>query len=182
MKFHVGQKVKYLYDTGYATVKSIDGNKITVEDENGFDATLDASDLVVIHSEAYGKKEISMEDVKPSEETHYRVVDQVLKTGQKRKDVVWEADLHIEELLDSHSTLSNTEILMKQMGEFKSTFRKAKQQNIDKLIVIHGVGEGVLKSEIRTYLDKQEQLEYFDADFSEYGKGATEIVFHPNWQ
>jgi dsDNA-specific endonuclease/ATPase MutS2 len=41
------------------------------------------------------------------------------------------------------------------------------------VILIHGVGEGILKEEVRTFLSKQEGVEYFDADFREYGKGAT---------
>ena len=45
-----------------------------------------------------------------------------------------------------------------------------------------GVGEGVLKQEIRSYLDKQEGVEYFDADFREYGKGATTIEIHYNYK
>jgi DNA-nicking Smr family endonuclease len=67
------------------------------------------------------------------------------------------------------------------MKEFRATFKKAKQQHIHKLIVIHGVGEGVLKNEIRTYLSQQDQIEVYDADYSEYGKGATTVEFHPNW-
>jgi dsDNA-specific endonuclease/ATPase MutS2 len=47
--------------------------------------------------------------------------------------------------------------------------------------VIHGIGEGVLKNEIRTYLSQQDQIEVYDADFSAYGKGATAVEFHPNW-
>ena len=83
--------------------------------------------------------------------------------------------------MESHTGLSNTEILLKQMGEFKSMFKKGKKEGIHKLIVIHGVGEGVLKNEIRTYLSQQDQIEVYDADFSEYGKGATAIEYHPNW-
>jgi dsDNA-specific endonuclease/ATPase MutS2 len=47
--------------------------------------------------------------------------------------------------------------------------------------VIHGVGEGVLKNEVRTYLENQSGIEFYDSDFREYGKGATTIDFHPNW-
>ena len=40
---------------------------------------------------------------------------------------------------------------------------------------IHGVVEGVLKEEVRSELSKIEGVEYFDADFREYGKGATAV-------
>ena len=109
----------------------------------------------------------------------FRVIEE--RTGQRKPLTVWEVDLHIEELIDSHRGMSNTEIMLKQLGEFRSMFKKAKKQSVHKLIVIHGVGEGVLKSEIRSYLALQDQIEVYDADFSEYGKGATTVEFHPNW-
>ena len=56
------------------------------------------------------------------------------------------------------------------------------EKDIQKIIVIHGVGEGVLKEEIRSYLSKQEGLEYYDADFREYGKGATAVEIHYNYK
>lgn len=78
--------------------------------------------------------------------------------------------------------LSNYQILTKQLAEFKSFYKKAKQNHIRKIVVIHGVGEGVLKEEIRTYLSKQDGIEYFDADFREYGKGATTVEIHYNYK
>ncbi|MBI1835746.1 MAG: Smr/MutS family protein [Flavobacteriia bacterium] len=102
------------------------------------------------------------------------------KTGYRKPIDVWEIDLHIEEITDSHAGLSNFEILNKQLKEFKNFFNRAKSKRIRKIVVIHGVGEGVLKEEIRIYLSKQEGVEYFDADFRDYGKGATAAEIHYN--
>jgi dsDNA-specific endonuclease/ATPase MutS2 len=50
------------------------------------------------------------------------------------------------------------------------------RSKIKKLIVIHGVGEGVLKSAIRKELmEHYYQYEFHDASYSDYGYGATEI-------
>jgi hypothetical protein len=99
--------------------------------------------------------------------------------GNVKASDVWEIDLHIEELLDSHIGWSNSEILLKQMTEFRSFFKKAQEKSIAKIIVIHGVGEGVLKNEIRSFLSKKENVEFYDASYLEYGKGATEIrIYH----
>lgn len=179
MEFKIGQRVGYLYEKGYGNIRSILGKFAMVEDEDGFERNLPLSELVYIHNDSYTADEISVEkdDVEPA--VSFRVFQE--KTGYKKPLTVWEVDLHIEELLESHAGLSNTEILLKQMSEFRNMFRKAKREGIHKLIVIHGVGEGVLKSEIRGYLDNQEQIDVYDADFSEYGKGATTVEFHPNW-
>ena len=45
------------------------------------------------------------------------------------------------------------------------------------MIVIHGVGDGILKSEVRKILSKYEHLHFFDAPYREYGFGATQIEF-----
>lgn len=179
MQFKAGQRVGFLYEKGYGTIRVINGTEATVEDEDGFDRLLPVNELVFIHSEKYANEDIvfSKEDAEP--EMTFRVLQE--RTGQKKPLTVWEVDLHIEEIMESHAGLSNMEILLKQLSEFKNMFKKGRKEGIHKLIVIHGVGEGVLKSEIRAYLDQQEQVEVYDADFSEYGKGATAIEYHPNW-
>jgi len=179
MDFKEGQRVGFLYEKGYGTVRAIRGNHATVEDEDGFDRLMLVNELVFIHSEKYANEDMVFSKEGGEPEMTYRILQE--RTGQKKPLTVWEVDLHIEEIMESHTGLSNTEILLKQMGEFKSMFKKGKKEGIHKLIVIHGVGEGVLKNEIRTYLSQQDQIEVYDADFSEYGKGATAIEYHPNW-
>lgn len=178
MDFKIGQRVGYLYEKGHGVIKSLDRHEAMVEDEDGFERKLQLRDLVFIHSEKYDEN-FTIEKDSVEQEVSYRILQE--KTGQRKPLTVWEVDLHIEEILESHNGMSNTEIMLKQVGEFRSMFKKAKREGIHKLIVIHGVGEGVLKNEIRTYLSQQDQIEVYDADFSEYGKGATAIEFHPNW-
>ena len=177
--FSKGQFVTFLYVKGKGTIVEIKGNKALVEDEDGFEQWYLFSDIALIHSEDYKDEIIAIRLDEIEEVPTYREVAN--KSISNRRKKVWEIDLHIEELIDSTRGMSNTDILMKQMSEFKSTFKKAKKQGVETLIVIHGVGEGVLKNEIRSYLTKQDQIEFFDGEYSEYGKGATAIEFHPNW-
>lgn len=179
MDFKIGQRVAYLYEKGYGTIRSISGNYAMVEDEDGFERKFTLNELAFIHNDSYVSEDSPVEKEEAGEEVTYRILQE--RTGRNRPLTVWEMDLHIEEILESHQGMSNTDILLKQMSEFRTMFRKAKREGIHKLIVIHGVGEGVLKNEIRSYLSHQEQVDVYDADFSEYGKGATTIEFHPNW-
>ena len=48
---------------------------------------------------------------------------------------------------------------------------------LQKVIFIHGVGEGVLKSAIREELKKFPKVKFNDAPYEKYGYGATEVVF-----
>ena len=45
-----------------------------------------------------------------------------------------------------------------------------------KLIVIHGVGEGILREEVRKVLQFYDNVQFHDADMRKYGVGATEVI------
>lgn len=177
MKFSVGEKVSFLYEKGGGIVRRFDQqNRIVVEDETGFERPFLSSEIAKIHGTDYKMENYTdkINDDETLSTANYFVKQEILE-GSKKSSDVWEIDLHIEELLDSHIGLSNTEILIKQMSEFRSFFKRAQEKSIPKLIIIHGVGEGVLKNEIRMFLSKKENLEFFDASYMEYGKGATEV-------
>ena len=86
-----------------------------------------------------------------------------------------EVDLHIENIVDDHSKLSNTQILDKQTGLFIQCLESAIEEKLQKIIFIHGVGNGVLKNELHSILKQYPNLHYFDASMQKYGCGATEI-------
>jgi dsDNA-specific endonuclease/ATPase MutS2 len=174
-KFNVGEKVLFLKEKGEGKVIEIlNSFQVKIEDSDGFFKIYNQADLVKIHGE------IDVEDINPpakEEETiksksNYSIVKD--NTDSKAKKY-WELDLHIESLTDDYRGMSNFDIMKTQLQEFKRFFSKAKSNQIDKIVVIHGVGEGVLKNEIRNYLAQQEFIEFYDASYLEYGKGATEI-------
>lgn len=97
---------------------------------------------------------------------------------QKIKDLTREIDLHIEELIDSHKNLTNSQILNIQTERFEKEMEHCFSNGIRKLIVIHGVGNGKLKQEIISILKSVEGVSYHDASYKDYGFGATEILIH----
>jgi hypothetical protein len=97
---------------------------------------------------------------------------------QKIKDLTKEIDLHIEELVDSKSGLTNSEILSIQLERFEKEIQYCLSNGIKKLIVIHGVGNGKLKQEIISVLKTIDDISYYDASYKNYGYGATEIMIH----
>ncbi|MBI3518349.1 MAG: Smr/MutS family protein [Bacteroidetes bacterium] len=97
---------------------------------------------------------------------------------QRIKDLTKEIDLHIEELIDSHSGLTNAQILNIQRERFEREMEYCLSNGIKKLIVIHGVGNGKLKQEITAILKTIDGISYHDASYKNYGFGATEILIH----
>ena len=54
------------------------------------------------------------------------------------------------------------------------------KNRIPKIVFIHGVGEGVLKSELDFMLGRYDNISFQDANYQKYGLGATEVYFKQN--
>lgn len=92
------------------------------------------------------------------------------------REEVWETDLHIHELMDDFKRLSHGEILEIQLKHFHAFMKKAIENKIKKVIIIHGVGTGRLKAEIQAAALKYPTHSIHDAPLKKYGHGATEII------
>jgi hypothetical protein len=101
----------------------------------------------------------------------------------KKKEIVQdslEVDLHFDEDDIQNSRLNPGAILALQMSRFHAAIEEAIGKSIRRLVVIHGLGQGTLKMQIRKELqEKYPDFIYQDASFKEYGFGATliHIVF-----
>ena len=85
-------------------------------------------------------------------------------------------DLHIEKLIDSHKHMSNFQILSLQLQTFEKYYDLALAHRLQSFIVIHGVGEGVLKNEIHQALNLKSEVKSFVNQYdARFGFGATEI-------
>jgi len=94
----------------------------------------------------------------------------------QRSDIV-EVDLHINELVDTTSGMSNADMLQFQMDKFHAVIAENSKRKGQKIVFIHGKGEGVLRSEIMKALKTRYKTFYVqDASFREYGFGATMIT------
>lgn len=88
-------------------------------------------------------------------------------------------DLHIEKLTDDSRRMSNYEILSLQLKTFEKYYQLAVTHHQPALIVIHGVGEGVLRNEIHDILRLKKEVKSFVNQYHpSFGYGATEIFFH----
>jgi hypothetical protein len=85
-----------------------------------------------------------------------------------------EIDLHIEMLVGDPSKLSNSEMLRLQLDVFDRNLNLAIASGMDEISFIHGIGNGVLRSEIHKRLSQLKNIKYFqDTKKSQFGYGAT---------
>ncbi len=90
---------------------------------------------------------------------------------------VLEVDLHIAELLDDVRGMSNGDMLNYQLGKFREVMEQYASRKGQKIVFIHGKGEGVLRKAIEKELNTRYKRHYYqDASFREYGFGATMVT------
>lgn len=95
----------------------------------------------------------------------------------KPANEIVEVDLHINELLDNTGGMSNSEILNYQLDKFREVLEQYKNRKGQKIVFIHGKGDGVLRKAVLDELrHKYKNYPYQDASFREYGFGATMVT------
>ena len=184
MVFQVGDTVRFLNEAGSGVVKSIDGNTIYVE-VDGFDMPYPADELIATDGSTtrFITKERELDKQESAElksrlkkrmnpKLNGAMSDLFRRVNEKGTP---EIDLHIQELVESYSGLTNGEIVTLQLDYLTYAVSQARDNKVRELIVIHGVGEGVLRKEIRQYLDSFQNIEYWDAAYRIYGYGATHV-------
>jgi hypothetical protein len=88
-----------------------------------------------------------------------------------------EVDLHINQLLDTTTGMSNSDMLNYQLDKFRETLAAYASRKGQKIVFIHGKGDGVLRKAIESDLKTTYRNYYYqDASFREYGFGATMVT------
>jgi dsDNA-specific endonuclease/ATPase MutS2 len=88
-----------------------------------------------------------------------------------------EVDLHIQKLTDDFVGLSNSEMMVMQLSHFESYMDLGMRGQYRSIIFIHGIGNGVLKKEIKRRLSHYSSIRFSDGDPRKYGFGATQVDF-----
>lgn len=99
----------------------------------------------------------------------------IMKRGGQNE--ILEIDLHIGSLLDDVHGMSNSEILTYQLDKFREVMEKYKTKREQRIVFIHGKGDGVLRKVVLDELRKRySACKCQDASFQEYGFGATMVT------
>ena len=189
--FEKGQRVKFLNDVGSAVVLRMEGELVVVGDEDGFERSVERRELIAalepeVEADKYGNTipdiatllaqdvgEKRMRELQKEFEVRYQNSQ---ATSMARRDAHMEVDLHIHELVDDQRGLPDRAKLAIQMDHFDRMMDIAKREKLRRIVFIHGVGQGVLRHQIRTSLDEHHpDCTYREGDPRKYGSGATEV-------
>lgn len=101
----------------------------------------------------------------------------VKKQTQSRHGDRIEVDLHINELVDTTAGMSPADILNLQIDEFRKVMDANLKNKGQKIVFIHGKGEGVLRAALMKELNhRYKGHDVQDASFREFGFGATQVT------
>ena len=100
-------------------------------------------------------------------------IDLSKSTKKTKLNKDYEIDLHIDHESKINIGKSNGEIVQIQLDTAKEFLNKSMLSGKKEIVIIHGVGNGRLKTEIRKLLKGYYGIKFEDADFRKYGEGAT---------
>lgn len=169
--FQKGDKVSILDEQGIVTVVEVlTSNSCLIEDEFGFERTVASKDLVKYEPHKFNKVVVN------------RIAKQEksvnTKSPVKKKKHIPVVDLHMENLVERHNHMTNHEIVLFQLEHFNKKLEGFMRNKVKEFVVVHGIGKGKLKQEVRHILHGYINIEYMDDHYNEYGVGATRVFIH----
>ncbi len=171
-----GDCVEVIDDTLSGKVVAVSAEQIMIETEDGFVFTYKPDE--VIKAADFSVSRTVLEKVAAVEKAQLKKKKKRYKRPHADKPM--EVDLHIEKLTSSTQNMSDYAMLNLQLDTARSQLEFAIRKHIQRIVFIHGVGKGVLRAELETLLRRYDQVEFYDAEYSKYGRGATEVSIHQN--
>lgn len=179
-KFSVGSRVAVIDDDIRGKVTRIEGERVYLIDETGFEYWYKEKELVALGEDQHQLSKYQDIDNPMLNEKVYQI-DKKKKSIKRnpKEDIVFEVDLHINKLVKHAHKLDPYDIMIIQMDTAQRKLEYAIQNRIPKIVFIHGVGEGVLEKELKFLLGRY-AVSYEPANYRKYGMGATEVYIHQN--
>lgn len=161
--FHISERVTILNETGFFTVLEIRGENMLLEDEFGFERT-------VLRSVVCKTQRIDVHDVSQKDSIEVPIKRDV--TDGELPQI----DLHSEALEDRGVVIRKEEAVLEiQVKEFKRFCNRMIDQRQTRFRVVHGIGAGVLRQEIRNLLHGRKGYALHDDQVS-FGRVGASLV------
>ena len=182
MKFKIGDNVAVIDDVLKGIVSEISNESVIVESADGFIFKFSPEELVVIgenQSDLSKFSDISNQHLIEKNDLVNRGKPKFKSNSKVKFRAPMEVDLHINQLVESTMGMEPLDILNLQLETAKRQLEFAIDKRIPKIVFIHGLGAGVLKTELE-YLFGRYETQHYPASYKKYGLGATEVYIFQN--
>lgn len=172
----IGDLVEVLDDNITGVISAIDGDRVTILCEDEFEMEYTKKELIVRSGEFSNSKLFNENISKILSEKEVKKHKNTARVKPKERNAPpMVVDLHIHQLVPNEKGLSNYDKLTIQLDTAKRQLDFALKKRIQRIVFIHGVGEGVLKIELEFLFKRYDNLKFYDADYQKFGRGATEV-------
>ena len=183
MSYKIGDIVTVLDEDLSGVVKNVSTDEITIETTDGFELVFSPKELIKTPVSSTLKKEAFSNSIASeviSEKESFKKKRSVGIKPKERKQPAMEVDLHIHQLTSTTRGMSNYDMLTLQLDTAKRQLEFAMRKKIQRVVFIHGVGDGVLKLELQYLFGRYDNVKFYDANLQKYGLGATEVYIYQN--
>jgi len=175
----VGDRVEVLDEALKGVVRKLREKTVLVELDEGFELEYAPEQLIRLGDE-FQVSNFQAAQSKNAKDTRQAKKKRSEKRVNRKEVPALEVDLHAHHLSPEADRLDAFEILNLQLDTAKRQMTFAMSKKIQRVVFIHGVGQGVLKAELEYLLKKYSGIEVYAADFQKYGWGATEVYLYQN--
>lgn len=162
----IGDSVSVIDDVMKGKIISLRGNVAGVEDEHGFTFEFPLSKLVSRDEDLYrGTKTVFKKE-------------SAKNISKKHSKGPMKLDLHFEKLVTSPQGYSAAERLALQKEVLLEKLEYCERNNLKKLEIIHGVGDGVLQRMVYEILENKSNLEFHNREILHEQSGTVLVYFY----
>lgn len=175
----IGDKVAVIDQEFTGVIKSVNKDQISVETEEGFIMTFFVKELVKLEitNNLYDSiGNFSLNKIKQEKEAS-SIKKTTLVKRVKGEIPPQEVDLHLEKLVKNAQRISPSDALELQLSQAQFHIENAIKKRAPKLVLIHGVGEGILKYELERLIRRYSGISTKEGSYQKYGLGAMELQF-----
>jgi hypothetical protein len=162
----IGDKVSVVDEDLSGVVTSVNGNNVVFKDEYGFTYQYPKEKLVPKISEFY-------ENIKIVKKPEPKKT--VSKKHHKNQLVL---DLHFENLVKNPHDYDSFERLFIQKEKLMEVISFCRKNNLKRLEIVHGIGDGVLQRMVFDVLESQTNLDFYNKEILHHQSGAVMVEFH----
>lgn len=176
-----GDKIFVLDDDLSGVITAVKGEIIFIETIDGFELSYHINE-VVKESSAFNKSLLGNIPINKilSEKEDEKPKKNIKVKPKTRYEALMEVDLHVHQLVKSESGMTSHDKKTLQLETATHKLEYAIKNKIQKVVFIHGVGEGTLKLELHYLFGRYDNIKFYDADYKKYGLGATEVYILQN--
>ncbi|MGA9213325.1 Smr/MutS family protein [Kaistella sp.] len=161
----IGDSVSVIDDNLNGKITSVNGETVVFKDEHGFTHQFKKEKLVIQNPSIYENLKIIS---KPE------IAKPISKKHDKKPFIL---DLHFEHLVKNPTDYDSFERLFLQKEKLLNTIDYCRKNNLKKLEIIHGIGDGVLQKMVHDVLESQTNLEFQNKEILHHQSGTVLVYF-----